>query len=182
MTTETPQRGNGAIAYVALGANLGERERSLRSAIAALRHLGTVEAVSSFYETAPVGLVAQPDFLNAVVALRTALPPQELMAALLRIEQQHGRDRSISVPKGPRTLDLDLLSYGNVVMETVTLTLPHPSLAERRFVLAPLKEIAPHWRHPVLEKTVAELLDDLPRAADESRQPVRKMATPKPSA
>ncbi|MHB1958552.1 MAG: 2-amino-4-hydroxy-6-hydroxymethyldihydropteridine diphosphokinase [Acidobacteriaceae bacterium] len=182
MTAANPRRETGAVAYIALGSNLGDRERTLRSAIAALRHLGTVEAASSFYETAPVGLVAQPDFLNAVVALRTELPPEELMAALLRIEQQHGRDRSASVPKGPRTLDLDLLSYADVTMETPTLTLPHPSLAERRFVLAPLKEIAPQWRHPVSGKTATELLAALPPAAEESRPSVRKMATPKPSA
>lgn len=179
MTSDTRQRGEETTAYIALGANLGDRERTLHSAIAALRQLGSLEAVSSFYGTAPVGVVEQPDFLNAVVALRTALPPQKLMAALLRIEQQHGRDRSISVPKGPRTLDLDLLSYGDVAMESPTLTLPHPSLAERRFVLAPLAEIAPNWRHPITGKTAAALLAALPRTADQAGQTVRKMRPPK---
>jgi 2-amino-4-hydroxy-6-hydroxymethyldihydropteridine diphosphokinase len=179
--TTAPQHGEGATAYVALGSNLGDRVEHLRSAIAALLHLGTVEAVSSFYETAPVGLVAQPDFLNAVVALQTTLPPQELMAALLRIEQQHGRGRSASVPKGPRTLDLDLLSYGDVAMETPSLTLPHPSLAERRFVLAPLEEIAPLWRHPVSGKTAAELLAGLLRGDGCDGQNVRKIEAPEPA-
>ncbi|MGC2249939.1 MAG: 2-amino-4-hydroxy-6-hydroxymethyldihydropteridine diphosphokinase, partial [Acidobacteriaceae bacterium] len=117
MSRESPQSADATTAYIALGSNLGDREATFRSAIAALRQLGTVEATSSFYETAPIGITEQPDFLNAVVALRTALPAEELMAALLRIEQQHGRDRSASVPKGPRTLDLDLLSYGDSVME-----------------------------------------------------------------
>jgi 2-amino-4-hydroxy-6-hydroxymethyldihydropteridine diphosphokinase len=175
MTTETPQRGEETIAYIALGSNLGDREGTLRSAIAALREFGSVEAISSFYETAPIGITEQPNFLNAVVALRTALPPEELMAALLRIEQQHGRDRSASVPKGPRTLDLDLLSYGDNVMETPTLTLPHPSLAERRFVLAPLAEIAPQWRHPVSGKTAAALLSELLHRGGDSSQPLRKI-------
>lgn len=175
MTRESPQSGNAATAYVALGSNLGDRGHTLRSAVAALRQLGSVDAVSSFYETAPVGMVEQPDFLNAVVALRTALVPDELMTALLRIEQQHGRDRSTSAPKGPRTLDLDLLSYGDVTMETPKLTLPHPSLAERRFVLEPLMEIAPQWRHPVSGKSVAILLSELSQRDGESSQSVHKV-------
>ena len=174
MSRESPQH-DATTAYIALGSNLGDREGTLRSAIAALRQLGSVEAISSFYQTAPVGPVEQPDFLNAVVALRTTLPPQQLMAALLRIEQQRGRDRSASVPKGPRTLDLDLLSYAGVVMETPTLTLPHPSLAERRFVLVPLAEIAPQWRHPVSGKTVAILLAELLQRSGDSSQPIRNV-------
>ncbi len=175
MSRESSEHDANTAAYIALGSNLGDREGTLRSAIAALRQLGSVEAISSFYETAPVGLVEQPDFLNAVVALRTMLPPQELMAALLRIEQQHGRDRSASVPKGPRTLDLDLLSYGDAVMETPMLTLPHPSLAERRFVLVPLAEIAPQWRHPVSGKTAAILLSELLQRGEDSSQPIRNV-------
>lgn len=161
MSQESPQGGDATTAYIALGSNLGDREATLRSAVAALQQLGSVDAVSPFYETAPVGMLEQPDFLNAVIELRTALAPNELMTALLVIEQQHGRDRSASVPKGPRTLDLDLLSYGDVVMETPMLTLPHPSLAERRFVLEPLMEVAPQWRHPVSGKSAAILLSEL---------------------
>ncbi len=182
MTTANPKPGAGATAYIALGANLGNREGTLRSAIDALRQLGTVDAISSFYETAPVGIVEQPDFLNAAVALQSALPPQELMTALLRIEQQHGRDRSVSVPKGPRMLDLDLLSYGDVVMETPALTLPHPSLAERRFVLVPLTEIAPQWRHPVSGKTAAALLSELSHRDGESNQTLRMLNSSTPFA
>jgi 2-amino-4-hydroxy-6-hydroxymethyldihydropteridine diphosphokinase len=174
MSSASPHRSAETTAYIALGSNLGDRAATLRSAIAALQQIGSVDAITSFYETAPVGITEQPEFLNAVVALQTELPPQELMTALLRIEQQHGRDRSASVPKGPRTLDLDLLSYGDVVMETSTLTLPHPSLAERRFVLVPLEEIAPQWRHPVSGKTSAELLSELSQRDGESSQPMRK--------
>ena len=175
MKTKSQQRSAETAAYVALGSNLGDREQTLRSAVAALRQLGSVDTVSSFYETAPVGMVEQPDFLNAVVELRTTLPPQELMTALLRIEQQHGRDRNASVPKGPRTLDLDLLTCGGTVMETSTLTLPHPSLAERKFVLTPLAEIAPQWRHPVSGKTAPDLLSELSQRDGDSTQPIRNV-------
>jgi 2-amino-4-hydroxy-6-hydroxymethyldihydropteridine diphosphokinase len=175
MKNESARRATEAAAYVALGSNLGDRQATLRSAIAALQQLGSVDATSSLYETAPVGLVEQPDFVNAVVALRTALPPLDLMSALLRIEQQHGRDRSASVPKGPRTLDLDLLSYGDVVMDTPTLTLPHPSLADRRFVLVPLTEIAPRWRHPISGKTADDLLVEISPPNAEGDQTMRKL-------
>jgi 2-amino-4-hydroxy-6-hydroxymethyldihydropteridine diphosphokinase len=175
MIEESPPSVDATTAYIALGSNLGDREQTLRSAVAALRQLGSVDAVSSFYETAPVGMLQQPDFLNAVVELRTALAPNELMTALLRIEQQHGRDRSASVPKGPRTLDLDLLSYGDVVTETPTLTLPHPSLAERWFVLEPLMEVAPQWRHPVSRKSAAILLSELSQRHGECSQPLHSV-------
>jgi 2-amino-4-hydroxy-6-hydroxymethyldihydropteridine diphosphokinase len=182
MSQESPQSGDAATAYIALGSNLGDRQNTLRSAITALRQIGSVDAISSFYETAPIGITEQPEFLNAVVSLRTALPPQQLMVTLLRIEQQHGRDRSASVPKGPRTLDLDLLSYGDVVMETPTLTLPHPSLAERRFVLVPLAEIASQWRHPVSGKSAAILLSDLSQSGCDCSQSLRKFHSSTPSA
>lgn len=165
-------------AYIALGSNLGDREHHLRSAITALNLLGQVTAISSFYETEPVGTVPQPDFLNAVVELRTPQKPQELLSALLRIEQQHGRDRAASPPKGPRTLDLDLLSHGDKVLQTQTLTLPHSALEQRRFVLAPLAEIAPGWQHPVSGKTAAQLLAELPDKTEDGSQSVRRLAAP----
>jgi 2-amino-4-hydroxy-6-hydroxymethyldihydropteridine diphosphokinase len=150
-----------ATVFVGIGSNLGDRAANLQAAVAGLRQLGDVRAVSPFYETAPVGLLAQPDFLNAVAILGTALPPEHLLDALLRIERSHGRDRQHAVPKGPRTLDLDLLDYDGWVLETPRLTLPHPELQNRAFVLQPLLDLAPNWRHPVLHATAAELLQAL---------------------
>ena len=130
-------------AYVALGANIGEPVAHLRAAVADLDALpGTrVVARSSLYRSAPVGLVDQPDFINAVVAVDTALEALPLLRTLLAIEARHGRVRS--VPNAPRTLDLDLLLYGEAVVGGAELTLPHPRMHERAFVLAPLAEIAP---------------------------------------
>ncbi|MEO6830182.1 MAG: 2-amino-4-hydroxy-6-hydroxymethyldihydropteridine diphosphokinase [Acidobacteriaceae bacterium] len=167
-----------ATAYIALGSNLGNRGEHLLSAVDALHTLGTVRAVSSFYETAPVGTIAQPDFLNAVAELQTELAPLTLLASLLQIEQQHGRDRDASPPKGPRTLDLDLLACDDLVLETPTLTLPHPALAERQFVLVPLAEIAPGWRHPLLARTAAQLLRTLLQTAGSNPAAVRKFLRP----
>jgi 2-amino-4-hydroxy-6-hydroxymethyldihydropteridine diphosphokinase len=165
-------------AYIALGSNLGNREQHLRAAITALGEIGKVAAVSSFYETEPVGTVPQPDFLNAVLELQTQRMAEELLTALLGIEQQHGRDRSASPPKGPRTLDLDLLSYDGLVLHTPTLTLPHPSLEHRLFVLAPLAEIAPEWQHPVRGSTAAQLLAELARDHADGLPTVRRISTP----
>jgi len=148
-------------AAIALGSNLGNRAATLLSAVEALRQLGHVTAVSTFLDTDPVGYQDQPQFLNAAALLETILPPQALLQKLLSIEQQHGRDRSHGIAKGPRTLDLDLLLYDDQVLTTPELTLPHPELHTRSFVLQPLAEIAPHMLHPTLHKTVQQLLTDL---------------------
>jgi len=152
-------------AAIALGSNLasawGDREDNLREAMSRVAAFGVVRGVSSFHDTEPVGYLDQPRFLNAAVLLETELGPLELLRELLGVERAMGRDRSATVDKGPRVIDLDLLLFEDVVLETPELTLPHPALAERRFVLAPLAEVAPEMRHPVSGLTVAELLTRL---------------------
>jgi 2-amino-4-hydroxy-6-hydroxymethyldihydropteridine diphosphokinase len=148
------------IAYLSLGSNLGDRAANLKSAIDRLRDFGEVVAVSSFYETEPVEVIAQPWFLNCVVKLDTEKTPEQLLAGILAIEQEMGRERKQK--KGPRTIDLDILLFGNSIVELPGLTVPHPAMHERRFVLEPLAEIAPEVRHPVLKKSILELRETLP--------------------
>ena len=150
------------VAAIALGSNLasewGDRAANLREAVRRVKRLGQVRAVSRFYDTAPVGYTDQPNFLNAAMLLETELEPVELMRALLAVERAMGRDRAAAVAKGPRVIDLDLLLMDDVVMVTEELTLPHPAMAQRRFVLEPLKEIAPTLVDPLSGRTVAEML------------------------
>jgi 2-amino-4-hydroxy-6-hydroxymethyldihydropteridine diphosphokinase len=149
-------------AAIALGSNLssalgGPRE-NLDAAVARIGELGRVVAVSSYLTTAPEIYIDQPDFLNAALLLETPLGPVKLMRALLAIERAMGRVRTGVPPKGPRVIDLDLIFFDAVVMESDELTLPHSGVAERRFVLAPLAEIAAGWVHPGTGSTVAEML------------------------
>jgi 2-amino-4-hydroxy-6-hydroxymethyldihydropteridine diphosphokinase len=142
---------------VALGSNLGDREGYLRSAIAALQPAVHRLRVSTFHETAPVGVGPQPTFLNAVAVGETSLSARALLEMLLAVERELGRERPF--PGAPRTLDLDLILYDAAIIdEGPTLIVPHPRFRERRFVLEPLSEIAPDWRDPVTGKTVEELL------------------------
>jgi len=150
------------IAAIALGSNLaspwGDREANLREAVRHVGQLGQVRVVSSFHDAAPVGTTEQPNFLNGAMLLETKLGPVELMRALLGIEQAMGRERESVPAKGPRTIDLDLLLMDDLVLDADELTLPHPAMAERRFVLEPLAEIAPVMVDPVTGRTVAEML------------------------
>jgi 2-amino-4-hydroxy-6-hydroxymethyldihydropteridine diphosphokinase len=157
------------IVYLSLGSNLGDRDANLRLAIEKLAGIGNVAAVSSFYDAEPVEVTAQPWFLNCAVKLDTEKMPRQLIAAILNLEQDMGRQRKQQ--KGPRNIDIDILLFGTSVIEIPGLTVPHPKLHERRFVLEPLAEIGADLRHPIFKRTMRELRDALPPG-----QTVRKVA------
>jgi 2-amino-4-hydroxy-6-hydroxymethyldihydropteridine diphosphokinase len=155
--------------YLSLGSNVGDRAANLNTAIHRLASLGEVVATSSFYETEPVELADQPWFLNCVVQLETEKMPGHLLNAVLAIEREMGRRRQQK--KGPRNIDIDILLFGNLVIDAKGLCIPHPAMHERRFVLEPLAEIAPETRHPILNRTVRELRDALPTGQTVRRAP-----------
>jgi 2-amino-4-hydroxy-6-hydroxymethyldihydropteridine diphosphokinase len=147
--------------YLSLGSNIGDRAQNIARAIQAFGARGIrVMRESSLYETEPVEMHDQAWFLNSVVEAETNLMPQQLMHALLQIERELGRKRR--VPKGPRLIDLDILLFGSSVVRAPEVEIPHPRMAQRRFVLVPFAEIAPAARHPVFKKTIAELLAETP--------------------
>lgn len=148
-------------AYIGFGSNLGNRLNNCRNAIGALGELPfcSLLKTSSFYETSPVGLLEQPAFINGVVLLETAKDAHWLLRQMLNIEKSLGRIPTLKW--GPRSIDLDLLLFDDQIVNTPELYVPHPSLHERRFVLEPLSEVAPNFRHPSLKKSIADLLHDL---------------------
>lgn len=157
-------------AYLSLGSNVGDRDANLHEAIRRLQAYGSITAVSTFYETEPVEFMAQDWFLNCVVQLETEQTPRDLLQSILDTEQSMGRKRPQS--KGPRNIDIDILLFDHSVENDADLTIPHPAMHQRRFVLAPLAEIAPNVEHPVLHKTAKELLEALPAG-----QAIRKIDT-----
>lgn len=157
-------------AYVSLGSNIGDRIANLREAIRRMTQFGVVTRTSSFYETEPVEMTDQPWFVNAVVEFSTELAPVELLHRLLEVERSMGRERT--TPKGPRNIDLDLLLYDDESVNTAELTLPHPAMHERRFVLVPLVEVAPDAFHPALRKPAWKLLQTLSAGTCDQRAKV----------
>lgn len=148
-------------AYLLTGGNMGDRLVSLQQACMKIeKQAGIVLKKSAVYETAAWGITDQNLFLNQVLLVSTSLPPQELLHTLLHIEQELGRKRIMKM--GPRIIDIDILFYNNEIISTPVLTVPHPQIANRRFVLTPLNEIAPGFIHPGLQKTIAELLEICP--------------------
>lgn len=155
--------------YLSLGANLGDRLANLRNVIVRLRELGEVVAISSIYETEPVDVEsAQPWFLNCVVAIESELGAREFLDRIFSLELAMGRVRTVK--RGPRPVDIDIIFFGDEVIDQPGLTVPHPAMQSRRFVLEPLAEIAPFEMHPLLKRSAREMLNALPRTSDVVRK------------
>jgi 2-amino-4-hydroxy-6-hydroxymethyldihydropteridine diphosphokinase len=166
--------------YLSLGSNVGDRERNLRKALERLASLDVrVLRSSRIYETEPVGCTGQAWFLNLVVEAETMLFPMQLLTRIGRVEHELGRVRTVRMRRnGPRTIDIDILFYAAAIVNTPRLGIPHPRLAERRFVLAPLAELAPDLRHPVTHRSVRQMLESAPPAV--VRPVAARSSTPHP--
>jgi dihydroneopterin aldolase / 2-amino-4-hydroxy-6-hydroxymethyldihydropteridine diphosphokinase len=147
------------LVYLGLGSNLGNRKHNLEEAIRQVGEFASIKKISSIYETEPWGLKDQPTFLNQVILIESTLGPTELLTCLKKIERQMGRKKSVRF--GPRLIDLDILFFDDLIMQTDVLTIPHPLITERAFVLVPLAEIAPEFMHPLFNKTIMVLLRDV---------------------
>jgi len=145
--------------FLALGSNLGDKEKNILDSLKLLEENCVISKLSSLIKTKPVGFLEQPDFLNGVVGIETVLTTRELLDHCLAIEKKLGRMRTIK--NGPRTIDLDILFYGDEIIADEDLIIPHPRLQERRFVLEPLAEIAPEFVHPVMKKKIIDILQEL---------------------
>ena len=145
--------------YLGLGSNLGNRKNNLEDAVGLIAEFAVIKKCSSIYETEPWGLKDQPKFLNQVLLVESTLEPNEILSHLKRIEQQMGRKKSVRY--GPRLIDLDILFFDELIMNSADLTIPHPRLTERAFVLVPLAEISPQLNHPQYHKTIKTLLQDV---------------------
>ncbi|MEG1564533.1 MAG: 2-amino-4-hydroxy-6-hydroxymethyldihydropteridine diphosphokinase [Bacteroides sp.] len=152
--------------YFSLGTNLGEKEEHLRSAVGKIEErIGRLISLSAFYATAPWGFTSVNTFLNAALCVETPLSPFEVLNRTQQIERELGRTaKSVNGAYTDRVIDIDLLLYGNLILKTKTLTLPHPLMTQRSFVMEPLAEIAPEVMHPVLEQTIKELLENIGRS------------------
>ena len=148
------------LVYLAIGTNLGDRRANLEAAVRLLRPEVEVIAWSRLYETEPAYVLEQPNFLNMAIKAQTELAPLELLAYLKRLEQEVGREKTIHY--GPREIDLDIIFYDDLVLSSPDLQIPHPRLAERAFVLRPMADIGAEISHPILQQTIADLVDDLP--------------------
>jgi len=144
--------------YLSLGTNLGERKLNLKSAIKEIGALGSIDQISSIYETEPWGFSSENKFLNMVIEIQTNIPASQLINECLNIEAILGRTRGSALGYESRIIDIDILFFGNEVVKSDELTIPHPHIQDRRFILKPLSEIAPNFLHPFLGKTISELL------------------------
>jgi 2-amino-4-hydroxy-6-hydroxymethyldihydropteridine diphosphokinase len=153
----SPSPDASADVLLGLGANVGEPVAQLARAVERLRRIVSVDAISSVYRTEPVGYHDQPDFFNLVVRGRATLPPHDLLDRILGVEREMGRERTFR--NAPRLIDIDLLAYGDLILDSPSLVLPHPGIPGRGFVLHPLAEVAPEWVHPALRQTARELLE-----------------------